>query len=208
MSGDFDYTVKNALLWGNCAHNFEKAKKASEAKNHGKAFGYGMLGVVQAIPVIGQAVSLIEMGVKNSLKGRAKPIHPETGEYIYEAAEKTKAQLTSINPPQVSTSEPMKNAPTSFNITEALKPPPKPAKTYTSEATTVAKPPAFDQGRVTQNVVNNFLNITPRFKLEKNEKNQNYQVKLLFKNTEERDAAIAALKTIGIPLITRTKTGS
>ena len=119
-----------------------------------------MLGVVEAIPIIGQGISLIEMGVKNSLKGRAtliSPDHPETSD-IVGVFKQAQAKGT-------------------YN-----------------------QPPTFDQEIVTQKVVNNFSKISPRFKLEKNVQNGDYQVKLLFKDEAERNAATINLKFLGITI--------
>ena len=61
MSEDFEYTILNALLWQNCKNNFDKANDSRYSK--GQRFGFGLLGTFEAIPIIGQGVSLIETGV-------------------------------------------------------------------------------------------------------------------------------------------------
>ena len=64
---EFEYNIENALLWGNCVNNFEKSLQAKG----GKRFALGLLSAVEAIPIIGQAISLIETGV-HKLQGRVK----------------------------------------------------------------------------------------------------------------------------------------
>lgn len=74
----FDYNLQNALLWGNCENNFKKASMSEEYANAdfsiGQRIGFGLLGVAEAIPLVGQVISLIETGYVNypSLAGRAK----------------------------------------------------------------------------------------------------------------------------------------
>src|ERR1700733_2259223 len=80
MSEHFEYTIPNALLWQNCVHNFEKANNTKY--NIGQRIGFGLLGTFEAIPIIGQGVSLIETGVvkiHNAIKlAKKKEDMPQT----------------------------------------------------------------------------------------------------------------------------------
>ena len=52
----FVYNVKNAFLWGNCSNNFKKANIHSA-----EGIGRGILAAFEAIPLIGQVISLFEL---------------------------------------------------------------------------------------------------------------------------------------------------
>ena len=54
-----EYTISNALLWGNCQSHWHVFK--AESNWSGKTVVHVTLASIEALPVIGQFVSLIEM---------------------------------------------------------------------------------------------------------------------------------------------------
>lgn len=56
-----DYTVANALLWGNCAGHFQKACEGEWEGHKVEKIVHGVIAVVQFLPVISQIASLIEL---------------------------------------------------------------------------------------------------------------------------------------------------
>ncbi len=59
-----EYTLRNALVWGNC---FSHYRKASSERPFLERLFHGTLSAFEALPVLGQAVSLAEMGVVHLL---------------------------------------------------------------------------------------------------------------------------------------------
>lgn len=62
----FQYSVANALTWGNCKRNFKKANDSSLSA--GRRFAYGLLGAAEVLPVISQVVSFAEWGTHSAHK--------------------------------------------------------------------------------------------------------------------------------------------
>ena len=51
-----DYTLDNALFWGNCESHFQKAKESSGCDR----FVHGLIFLLELLPIIGQIASLAE----------------------------------------------------------------------------------------------------------------------------------------------------
>lgn len=51
-----DYTLDNALFWGNCESHFQKAKESSDCDR----FVHGLIFLLELLPIIGQIASLAE----------------------------------------------------------------------------------------------------------------------------------------------------
>ena len=55
-----DYSVKNALLWGNCSGHAHKASGSGRLQDR---VVHGLIAAVEAIPVVGQIASLFELAI-------------------------------------------------------------------------------------------------------------------------------------------------
>mgnify|MGYP003442949716 FL=1 len=55
-----DYSIKNCLLWGVSKAHFQQTKAAFEGKAYGRAFQHLVAGLFEAIPFLGQILSLAE----------------------------------------------------------------------------------------------------------------------------------------------------
>lgn len=56
-----DYTLKNALLWGNSIGHFKKANEGPWKDRVVQRIGHGVIGTIEFIPVLGQILSLVEL---------------------------------------------------------------------------------------------------------------------------------------------------
>ena len=65
-----DYTIRNALTWGNCLAHYQKAR-VSEESSYSQRISHGSIALIEAIPIIGQIISLFEMAI-------ASPFTPPT----------------------------------------------------------------------------------------------------------------------------------
>lgn len=72
-----DYSVKNALLWGNCVNHFKKVNEGQL----GNRIVNALIGVAELLPVVSQITSVFEMIIVNQLADRPQqePIadHPQ-----------------------------------------------------------------------------------------------------------------------------------
>lgn len=68
-----DYSLKNALVWGNCSMHFQKAREG----HLGDRTIHALIGLVESIPIISQISSIFEMivvSLLNYLNAFLKPV--------------------------------------------------------------------------------------------------------------------------------------
>lgn len=65
------YTLKNALVWGLCRNHLSQAKQ--QATWQGRTV-HRIIGLSEALPIVGQIVSLFELGMNSLFKGKHAPV--------------------------------------------------------------------------------------------------------------------------------------
>jgi hypothetical protein len=90
------YTIKNALLWGNCKEHFKKAFEKGQTWS-GKIVHF-FIGLLEAIPVVGQIASLAEKTFSQNIS-KGKPITSETRiqPIVYTVPKEAKEGIDALN---------------------------------------------------------------------------------------------------------------
>ena len=200
----FEYSIGNALLWGNCLKNFQKANNESISGGH--RFAYGLLGFAQILPVISQLVSLAEWGIYSAYKTfQAKPADqmPEPAKTVsYKVEDYASGKLLMPSEPNPTSTPhttenstiPLPNIPSTISpITPPPVTPPLPENWLDNHP--IPKLAAIYQENregILQHIREIFKNINENYQIEQSP-NGGFQVSFHFKDDAELQKALDAL---------------
>lgn len=87
-----DYSIWNALTWGNCRGHFKEASEGTWSNNAMRKFKHGLIGTIECLPIISQIASLFEYMIVTKIT-----THAPNEEKSASLAGRVNSQSESIN---------------------------------------------------------------------------------------------------------------
>lgn len=110
-----EYSMRDALTWGNCRGHFKKASEGTWSKDGMHKFKHGLIGAVESLPIISQIASLFEYLIVTKLEKKSAPL---PGRVISQSEAPSK--ISGMFPQQPSSSTAIPDASIKFNTEKVL----------------------------------------------------------------------------------------